>query len=528
MKINRRPSALAATAAAALSLVLLCQAPVAYAMAPSNASVAWQEAGADADIEKAFAQARAEKKPVLLYWGAKWCPPCNQLKATLFNRQDFIEQTQAIVPVHIDGDSPGAQKLGTRFKVRGYPTMILFSADGREITRLPGEIDAPQVIKVLQLGLAGGRPVGDVLADAKAGKKLSANEWRLLGFYSWETGESQLVPAAELPALLAQLAAASQGVDTETTTRLWLKTLSASDEGKGVKPDAKLAGLVQGVLASPAESRAQMDVLSNGAADIVKTLTPEAGAARAKLIGEFEVALKRLEADASLSRADRLGALNARVDLARLDLAKTELAPKLSPALVKEVKEAAAKADREITDGYERQAVISSAAYLLGYAGQWKDSDELLKASLAKSHSPYYLMSQLGGNAKKQGRKDEALRWYEESYNKSEGPATRLQWGSGYMAALTELAPQDAARIEKTAALLFSEAAQDKGAFYERSARSLQKVGGALVKWNADGKHDMNIARLKTQLDGICSKVDAADKQRATCEGLLKAPGKKA
>ncbi|MBT9492422.1 MAG: thioredoxin fold domain-containing protein [Paucibacter sp.] len=516
-----------ATAAAALSLAaLFCLAPAAHAMA--TASVAWQAASADADIEKAFAQARAENKPVLLYWGAKWCPPCNQLKATLFNRQDFIEQTQAIVPVHIDGDSPGAQKLGTRFKVRGYPTMILFSADGREITRLPGEIDAPQVIKVLQLGLAGGRPVADVLADAKAGKKLTANEWRLLGFYSWETGESQLVPAAELPALLAQLAAASQGVDAETTTRLWLKTLSASDDGKGAKPDAKLAALVHSVLSSPAESRAQMDVLSNGAGDIVKSLTPQAGAARSKLIGEFELALKRLEADSSLSRADRLGALTARVELARLDVAKTELTPKLSPALIKDVKEASAKADREITDGYERQAVISSAAYVLGAAGQWKDSDDLLKASLSKSHSPYYLMSQLGGNAKKQGRKDEALRWYEESFNKSEGPATRLQWGSGYMAALTELAPQDAARIEKTAAQLFNEAAQDKGSFYERSARSLQKVGGALSKWNADGKHDASMARLKTQLDGICSKVDVADKQRATCEGLLKAPGKKA
>ncbi len=49
-------------------------------------------------------------------------------------------------------------------------------------------------------------------------------------------------------------------------------------------------------------------------------------------------------------------------------------------------------------------------------------SDALLKASIAKSHSPYYLMRSLGSNARKQGKKDEALRWYEGAFNKSEAP----------------------------------------------------------------------------------------------------------
>ncbi len=517
-------------ALSALALALALIAPAAQAAAPATAGsgVAWQPAAADADIERAFAQARSEKKPVLLYWGAKWCPPCNQLKATLFKSQDFIEQSRAFVAVNIDGDLPGAQKLGARFKVRGYPTLILFSPEGTELTRLPGEADAAQVLKVLQVGLAGGRPVKAVLAEAQGGKKLGVNEWRLLGFYSWETDEQQLVPASERPGLLVQLAVASAGsADPDTTTRLWLKALAASNGGQGVKPDAALRERVRTVLTDARQSRAQADVLTNEAADISRALTPEAGAERQALVAEFDAALKRLEADTSLSRADRTSALIARVQLARLDQPKDALSPKLSPELLAEVKAHAARADREITEGYERQAVITSVAYLLGQAGLWRESDDLLKASLAKSHSPYYLMSQLGGNARKQGRKDEALRWYEESFAKSEGPATRLQWGSGYFAALVELAPQDCAKIEQTAAQLFKEAGQDKGAFYERSARSLQRVGAKLASWNAEGQHQAVLSRLKTQLNGICAKVDTADQQRATCEGLIKAPGKK-
>ena len=145
---------------------------------------------------------------MLLYWGAKWCPPCNQLKATLFNRHDFIERSKSLVAVEIDGDLPGAQKLGARFKVSGYPTMVLMRSDGAELMRLPGEADAPQVLQLLEFGLGGGRAAKDVLADARAGKVLSGAEWRMLAFYSWISDESQLLSEVERPGVLAGLSAA--------------------------------------------------------------------------------------------------------------------------------------------------------------------------------------------------------------------------------------------------------------------------------------------------------------------------------
>ena len=492
------------------------------------AGIAWEKAASEADVDAAFAQARSEGKPVFLYWGAKWCPPCNQLQATLFNRQDFIERSRAFVPVYIDGDSPGAQKLGARFKVRGYPTMVMFNPQGAELTRLPGEVDAAQYTQVLTLSMNAQRPLTAVLADARAGGQgLSANDWRLLAFYSWESDEQQLVPKAELPATLRQMAAACPAEQIETSTRLMLKAIAAASSPKGTAPDAAARDRVLRLLADAAQARAHMDILGNGAVELVGALSAPKTPQRGQLLVAFETALRRFEADTSLSRADRLTALFARVELARIDRPKDSQEPLPAPLLM-EVREHAARADRDITDGYERQAVIPFAGYVLQQAGMLDESDALLQANLARSHSPYYLMSELSSNARKRGDKSGALRWAEQAFDKSEGPATRLQWGASYVNALVELAPADEPRIEKAVSGLLDETAGQANAFYERSARSLQRIGKVLLAWNKEHSHAPAMQRLQARLDAVCARLPAGDPQRAVCAALFKpAPASK-
>jgi len=494
----------------------------ANADAHAETGIAWKNAASDADVDAAFAQAKADNKPVFVYWGAKWCPPCNYVKATLFNRQDFIERSRAFVPVYVDGDSPGAQRLGSRFKVSGYPTMVLFNPQGTELTRLPGEVEGERYTQVLTLGMNAQRPVKDVLAQVKTDAKgVTANDWRLLAFYSWDTDQQQLVPKDGVPALLKQLADACPADQAEIAMRLRLKALAATDGKAPPSADAATRTALLKLLAEPAASRTQLDMLTNYPSDITRALTKAGTPERSELRQAFDGALKRFEGDTTLSRADRMQALIAQVDLARID-AKKDAAVKLPEPLLADIRDQTARADREITDGYERQAVITAAAYLLDEAGLGSESDALLKANLSKSHSPYYLMSDLAINAKKRGDKTEALHWYEAAFDKSEGPATRLQWGASYIEALVDLAPQDAARIEKATGQLFSEAAKQPDAFYQRSGRALQKVSTKLLAWNKSGAHKAEMQRLQAQLDGICAALPADDPKRAICTGLLK------
>ncbi len=99
--------------------------------------------GWSTDLEKAFAQAKKEKKPVLVeFTGSDWCPPCIAMRKNVFSKKEFVDAaSKKFILVELDfpnGDKELKKKndpYAEKYDIEGFPTVILFDADGKEFSR---------------------------------------------------------------------------------------------------------------------------------------------------------------------------------------------------------------------------------------------------------------------------------------------------------------------------------------------------------------------------------------------------------
>ena len=476
------------------------------------------------DVEAAFAAAKAADKPIFLYWGAEWCPPCAQIKSTIFNKREFQERSRLFVSVYLDGDTPSAQRHGERFGVVGYPTMILFRPDGTEITRLPGGVDVARYAKILDVALADARPVTEILAAAASGGDVTSNDWRLLAYYSWGSDNGRILPAAERAATFLRLSDRCPPELQPECARLYFEYLGAvaSGEGKPISGLDRAAARSQllGLLQSPSVGQANVDNLLYGAKVVVEALSDAGTPERAQLTGAWRAALDRLGTDAAapLSGPEQLNVVRARMLLARLDAPEAAL----PPALLDEARATVARIDAATTDAYARQAAINSAAGLYWEAGLDDDANRLLVAELEKSKSPYYFMLDLAELAQKAGREEEAVDWLARAYAGAQGPATRFQWGYNYMLGLLEMTPDDAARIQQAGLDVLGELDGAPDAFYQRTRMRLEQLSAKLLEWGTGTERAQVIERLRSRTAEICEGLPSGDEGRDNCESFLK------
>jgi thioredoxin 1 len=83
--------------------------------------------------------------PVLVDFTAAWCPPCRALEPIVHALAK--EQAGRLKVGTIDGDESPA--LASRLKVKGFPTVVLFSG-GKEVGRHLGLATKDKLVKMIE------------------------------------------------------------------------------------------------------------------------------------------------------------------------------------------------------------------------------------------------------------------------------------------------------------------------------------------------------------------------------------------
>src|SRR6266536_1666463 len=98
------------------------------------------------DLPAAKAQAARESKIVLIdFTGSDWCGWCMKLKQEVFSQpefEDYANRNLVLVEIEFPRSKPQSPEmkkanrdLADRFRVQGYPTLVLLDSQGNEARR---------------------------------------------------------------------------------------------------------------------------------------------------------------------------------------------------------------------------------------------------------------------------------------------------------------------------------------------------------------------------------------------------------
>ncbi|HEY4215002.1 MAG TPA: thioredoxin family protein [Steroidobacteraceae bacterium] len=484
------------------------------------------------DVAEAFAEAARQRKPVFVYFGAVWCPPCLELKATLFKRQDFLERLQSFVPVYVDGDAPDAQRWMSEFHAMAYPTALILRSDRSEIDRVSGGMNLDRYAQVLDTGLKAVRPLSQIIAALDSGNApLSLDDCRVMAFNSWQLDPSwdSADPKSHwLESTATALERASERCPKDARlerARLQMVGAYAAVTARAASIKSGEAGKVSlGRQVERVRSIVTDQTLADGMGDVLIDMPAELLGAVDKIDApharEFRdayfQAMTRLENDTRYSGAVRLYATSQKVVVSKGEGEHATVSADVAADAHRRINEAM----QHVQSGPEHASIVNSVEAVLDALADKDGLSTLLHDEIKTSPTPYYYMGDLAELEEERGHKDQAIDWFARAYRESRGGATRLQWGSHYVNALIRLRPDDDAAIRAAAIQLIGEA-RDTDGLYARSRRSLSSVADKLHTWNSGDKHRAAVVEIRKSLSEKCENPALADASRAACQDVL-------
>lgn len=131
-----------------LILAIACFAHLAYAEDKINWTT-WSDSN--------FETAKKQKKLVYLNLEAVWCHWCHVMAEETYSKKEVIDLlNKSFIAVKVDQDS--YPDLSLRYRDYGWPATIVFNAEGQELEKLSGYIEAPELIKILNRSVNNPKP----------------------------------------------------------------------------------------------------------------------------------------------------------------------------------------------------------------------------------------------------------------------------------------------------------------------------------------------------------------------------------
>lgn len=458
-----------------IAVLASCATVSAPAIHPPSSAVDWFSGS----VEEGLAQAQSQQKPVFLYWGAVWCPPCNEIKATVLSSPEAGEALKATIPIYLDGDSDRAQIWADKFHVSGYPSMLLLDKTGHEVMRIAEFVDASEFVATVRSAVSANRSQTDAIARGIVGQA-SEEDWTILANAGWDAPSmsdygtrlklSETIPpgyATQRSLIAARLLedAALQPPPSEVAVSI----REASDR------------LFDAIFFSNETIYAARSVLVGPSKEIISWLYLNGDdSKRSATVMRWLKAVQWLGQQPSISTAKRLLAKGAEAQLWLL----AHPGQWLPNELAKQVHAAVAQADKEAVTSYQRHAVISDAAEALAESGDIDGARALLWRELKATDTPWYYQSGLSRIEQKAGRDAEALAWSEKARLSAQGTASVLQWlVSDLMLNAKIAAPDQSARIAELLEDYYSLAFKLSDGFSGRNAVRARQIARKSRDW---------------------------------------------
>ena len=468
-----------------------------------NQQVWWKDS-----FDAAIEASRTQKKPLFIYWGATWCPPCNEIKKEIFSQEKFPAAVEGFIPVALDGDSDQAQMWGERFGAVGYPTILILDSEQQVRLRILGAISWKSFEAALTAVNQTPAALLPTLQKLSRGEQLSPTEWSLISWSDWENLEaaqlSNQLPLALALNILQKIPETMKAERSRLANFILSNAESAPDEIA-----ATIRNRWNDLFTLVTDHDQALQIAAAFLTENVSTLkwsftpdlTPDTQRAR---VASWSKALDSLEKVAPDSDTYKIKVLVARCAIWQLspngDEAKSSLRSSLD------------KLSKKIANGkdpYLKKSLLPGLADGYDSLGDQKEAINLLRRAAYTSDTPWYFYSHIAWLVGHGGDKNKAVEWSEKAMNAAMGSATKLQWTFGYIKTLnqSDLKNKDA-KLARALGIFYDLAVKNPDAFFNRNKRYMNQaaeITKGLIETNKSLSKSVDAARTR------CAKLKNQD-----------------